>query len=138
MQRPLDGIRREAVVAQEIWFVNRGLLVLRPKEPFIDWVRGLDPEHPPGASLIRAVTGAYLIPEFDGEEDAWEWIQANASDLLEIQLHEWYADESLWPPRRGWNLLRQWFELEYIELAWDLVDDELRSDPPAMGEGREP
>lgn len=76
-----------------------------------------------------AVT-AFLIPEFDMTEDSRTWIREHCDTFFEIQLNEWYTDPSLWPAERGWETFSAWFEVEFIDIAWDLVDAPLSSDPP--------
>ena len=74
----------------------------------------------------------YLIPEFETNEEAWRWIEENAVEIFTHQVNEWYTDPQLWPARRDWKALKEWFELEYVEIAWDLVDAPLSSDPPEI------
>ena len=114
----------------QIWFLNRGLVILRPKEPFIQWMLQSDPGNsPPRDELTQSST--YLIPEFQSEQESWDWIQANSSLLFEIALNEWDGDESTWPTVRDWVTLNEWFQVEFVDLVWDLVDEPLTSDPEA-------
>ena len=116
--------------AKEVWFINRGLVILRPKEPFVKWVQASDPkESVVDAEFVRSHVNGYLIPELDGADESWEWIRHNARDLFEFALSEWYSDESLWPKRRTWTSLQEWFDVEFIEVVWDMVDAVLTSDP---------
>jgi len=116
----------------EIWFLNRGLVILRPREPFVTWVREEDPaEDPLDDDTVRAFTAAYLIPQFESDEDSREWIRHNATSLFEFTLNEWYTDESMWPKARNWITFQEWFRIEFIDLVWDLVDEPLTSDPEA-------
>jgi hypothetical protein len=115
--------------SSHIWFLNRGLVVLRPKEPFIQWVSDIAGDAPPAEELDQAST--YLIPEFESEDESWEWIQGNATLLFELALEEWDVDEAEWPEDRGWVALSEWFEIEFVEIVWDLVDEPLTSNPEA-------
>jgi hypothetical protein len=119
---------------KEIWFLNRGVLILRPKDLFVEWVQDADPvvDSRVDATFVRKGTAVCLIPEFDGEEEAWSWIRDNADMLFEHQLNEWYTDPGLWPSKRGWTVFKEWFDLEYVEIAWDLVDAPLSSDAPEV------
>jgi hypothetical protein len=116
--------------AKEVWFINRGLVILRPKEPFVQWVQASDlGESAVDAEFVRSHVNGYLIPELDGEQESWDWIRRNARELFEFELSEWYTDESLWPKRRTWTSLQEWFDVEFIEMVWDMVDTVLTSDP---------
>ena len=113
-----------------IWFLNRGLVILRPKEPFIQWVSRIAADDPvPVDELAQAST--YLIPEFQTEDESWDWIRSNSSLLFDLALNEWDADESEWPTVRDWPALSDWFQVEFVDLVWDLVDEPLTSDPDA-------
>ena len=113
-----------------IWFLNRGLVILRPKEPFIQWASQADfGGSAPANEFARPST--YLIPEYESEEESWNWIQANSSLLFEVALSEWDSDETAWPAVRDWATLGEWFQVEFVELVWDLVDEPLTSDPEA-------
>lgn len=108
--------------------------MVRPGDPFVDWViradprkRALEPE------IVRSASNAYLLPEFDVIQDSWDWIEANCGLIFEMELNGWYTDESLWPADRSWSAFRGWCDLEFVDLAWDLVDAPLSSDAPRHG-----
>lgn len=54
---------------RQVWFLNRGLFVLRPREPFVDWVLRADPHggNVDPAHVSESHTG-YLVPSFDYTE----------------------------------------------------------------------
>jgi hypothetical protein len=118
----------------EIWFLNRGLVILRPKQPFVDWVREVDPGTPTEEDEVRESAEAFLIPQFDMTPDSHVWIRENFEMMFEIQLDSWYTDPEMWPSQRDWDTFTRWFEIELIEVAWDLVDAPLSSDAPPVGE----
>lgn len=47
-----------------------------------------------------------------------------------LRSSEWYTDPSLWPAERDWETFKGCFDVEFIDIAWDLVDAPLSSDPP--------
>ena len=80
---------------KEIWFLNRGLVILRPRQPFVDWVREADPGDPVPEEVVRESVSAFLIPDFDMTADSHAWIRENFELLFEIQLNEWYTDPAM-------------------------------------------
>jgi hypothetical protein len=127
MIKPADDDRAE------IWFINRGYVLLRPKEPFVQWVQSTDPRSGKIAGdVIRNSLTGYLIPEFEFEEDSWHWIRQNCAMLFELKLQDWYIDETVWPADRSWPVFTAWFEVEFVDVTWDLVDDVLSSEPPPL------
>ena len=120
---------------REIWFVNRGLVIVRPRQPFIDWVREVDPGTPVSSEVVRESVSAFLIPDFDLEEESRAWIREACATIFEIQLNDWYTDPSMWPTGRDWETFIAWFDIEFIDIAWDLIDAPLSSDPPMVEQG---
>lgn len=114
---------------REIWYLNRHLVVLRPRRPFIDWVRDHDPGDPLPDDEVAQAREAFLMPPFDLLEDSWAWIEENATLLFEMALDGWYTDPEMWPRRRDFDGLREWFDVEVIDVLWDMVDAPLSSDP---------
>ncbi|TVP60404.1 MAG: hypothetical protein EA351_00670 [Gemmatimonadales bacterium] len=113
------------------------MVVVRACQPFEDWAKGIDEEAPTAYDSSGKWSNAYLIPEFNTEEDAWEWLEANCGMLFELELDSWYTDPEAWPEDRSWNAFREWFDVELIEMAWDLVDEPLSSEPPESPRGVE-
>lgn len=118
----------------EIWFLNRGLVLVRPKQPFVDWVRDADPGPgtPVSEDVAREAVEAFLIPQFDMTPDSHAWVRENFDLMFEIALDSWYTDPELWPQNRDWKTFNRWFDVELIKVAWDLVNQPLSSEPPQV------
>lgn len=119
-----------------IWFLNRGVLVVRPRQPFVDWVLTFDDDGPVDPEDAWESVNSFLVPEFDDPEQTMEWIEANIETVFEIMLNDWVMDPEHWPEDRDWEAFGEWFDLEYVDLAWDLVDEPLSSEAPEA-EGHE-
>ena len=50
--------------------------------------------------------------------------------MFEIALDSWYTEPALWPKNRDWKEFNRWFNMELIDVAWDLVNQPLSSEPP--------
>ena len=117
---------------REIWFLNRDVMVVRPAQPFIDWALALDDEDLLQHDDVAGASNAFLIPEFEDEEETWAWVRVNCDTMFDYMLHDWSVDPGEWPEGRGWDAFQKWFAFEHIQMAWDLVDEPLSSDPPPM------
>ena len=53
-------------------FINRCVIILKPKTAFIDWVKSLDVELPETWDFEG---GAYLFDEHESEESLVRWCQ---------------------------------------------------------------
>ncbi len=107
--------------------VNRSALIVRPREPFIQWARSVDDEAAKftAADLRREVT-VYLIPEFDDYDHAEELLRDCSIAIFENELWGWTTDENAWPTDRTYEMFRQWFDIEINSMIIDLCHDRLK------------
>ena len=105
--------------------INRSLLILRPKQPFLDWGVALDDKNFTLEQLAEDST-AYLIPELWDESDQGELLESYCDVLFEEQLAAWWTDETAWPQKRNLKIFLDWFEVEFHSLVFDLCDEPIR------------
>lgn len=106
--------------------LNRVALVVRPKQPFLDWAAQLD-----DSGLVPNVEGeqtVYLIPQFDDDDDGQKVLQRVFAEVFERELFGWHTDEAAWPHKRNFALFRKWFTVELHSVVEDLCDFELVDD----------
>ncbi len=106
--------------------LNRAVLVVRPKKPYIDWAVGLD-----DSGLVPDpdddVT-AYLIPEYEDDVEAEEILALVYSEIFERQLDEWHTLEADWPKNRTLAMFKEWFHIELHSVVEDLCAEPLIDD----------
>ncbi len=104
--------------------INRHLIVLLPKQPALDWIIRVDP-NPLDITLVqlRQEQDAFLVPHevLDGIEDAEQWVYRRWKMFFELFIGSWYIDESLWPKNRTLKMFKQWFDVQYHSMVWDLA-----------------
>lgn len=115
---------------KEVWFLNRDLLVVRPKGPYLEWANSVLEDDPITIEEAGLWADAFLLPECETEEEALVWLEENCDVVFEMMLRDWALDPELWPEDRGWGAFQRWFAFERVETVWDLVDAPLSSDPP--------
>src|SRR2546423_11669342 len=111
--------------------VNRTAVTIVGAEPYVEWMRHTDAAFNKGSvtvAPVKAYGSAFLLPEFDLEEDLQEWVEENASWLFEFQLSAWTDDESAWPPRRDLTTFREWFRIDIHSVVVDVGDDEIEGE----------
>jgi hypothetical protein len=106
--------------------LNRSVLIVRPRQPMVDWVAGLDESGL--ASNVEGEQTAYLVPEFDDGDEAQQVLEDVFAEVFERELFGWRTDEATWPANRDLALFRQWFEIELHSVVEDLCDFELTDD----------
>jgi hypothetical protein len=106
--------------------LNRAVLIVRPKQAFLDWAAHLD-----DSGLVPNVEGeqsVYLVPEFEDDDEAAKVLRQVFAEVFERELFGWHTDESGWPQKRTLALFRKWFEIELHSVVADLCDYELVDD----------
>src|SRR5207245_9313615 len=88
--------------------LNRAALILRYKQPFVDWINAADPA-PTSPTLTLAEVNrehtVYLV-EVEDEDELAEWLARHHKELFEDELKEWYTAASLWPRDRSLKMLQ--------------------------------
>ena len=98
--------------------LNRAALIVRPKEPFIQWALSIDNDGiGPEADDEQTV---YLIPQFDDQRGFERILKKIWPEIFECELEDWYTDETLWPPNRTYAMFKKWFRVEYHTVIEDL------------------
>src|SRR5712692_1002803 len=111
--------------------INRTAVTLVGAQPYLDWTRRKPADFNAGTlTVARAKTygSAFLLPEFELEEDVQEWVEENAPWLFEFQLAAWTDDESAWPPTRDLKTFREWFRVDVHSVVVDMADDEIEGE----------
>jgi len=115
--------------------VNRSVVIVRPKQPLVDWVNQT-PEVKPRKKLtledMRASRTVLLVPQDTTMAQAREYVEALKPYLFEMQLNLWYRDPRTWPREKSNAPFDEWFDLELHTLVVDLVSGAL------LRQGEEP
>lgn len=122
--------------------LNRHLVLLVHKQPFLDWLLSVDqaPQENPPLTLagINDDNEAFLIPDDVAETtaDAVKWVEKNWRMFFEHVLGGWITEPDLWP-KISLKMFREWFDVQYCSMAWDLADEPLLSEDWADEEADE-
>ncbi|MEZ5504283.1 MAG: hypothetical protein R3E50_17100 [Halioglobus sp.] len=110
--------------------LNRDLIVVRLKQPFVDWVNEANP-YPDGSRMTLEEANedlpVFLIHDH-ASEDVEEWLRQCYQPLFEELLEQWYVDETLWPQELTLELFRAWCDVKVHGMLYDLVDEPLVDD----------
>jgi len=106
--------------------INRFVAIIKPKQPFLDWLKS-QPDWDSDTTLekLRDECNALLVPEYDTNEQAMCYIERNYKTIFELQLFDWYTDESMWPEKRTLKVFRDWFDVEIHSMVYDMVDEHI-------------
>ena len=113
--------------------LNRGLVVIRYKQAYIDWV-SIAGELPLALSLAHANEDgeSFLLPTYesqtdpvDSAEDAIKWVEKRWRMFFEHILGSQILNEAEWPKKRTLKMFREWFAIEYKSIVWDMGTEPL-------------
>ncbi len=101
----------------------RGVVIVTPKQPYLDWYAGLDDSgilsDPAGEQTV------YLVPSFESEEEAWALLGEVHDDIFRNERWGWHTDPAAWPKDRSFDSFKQWFRIAFHSIVEDLCDDEI-------------
>jgi hypothetical protein len=117
-------IARQLERAHGMEMINRSAIVVKPAQPFLDWLHRVDPT---SAHLmlddLRLDSTIYLLPECEGKEEGIEYLREVCTEIFEEQLGGWYRVPPAWPAERDLNTFLLWFEWSLHSMIIDLDDD---------------
>lgn len=109
--------------------LNRSAIVIRPLQPFLDWVHEVVPTSQSlGFADLYREPNVYLLPETTSPEDADRLVQRCFGTIFEAELGGWFRDPSDWPTKQTFRLFRAWFEYTYHSMLFDLAENYLSYD----------
>ena len=104
----------------ETAFVNRSAVVVRPKQPYLDWATELDETPTEQTEALKHSCTVYLAPEVVRSGQLDRWVRRNCPAIFEHELWAWCRDADAWPEDRGHRAFRAWFSVAVTELVIDL------------------
>ncbi|MGE5496425.1 MAG: hypothetical protein ACM3Q2_00005 [Syntrophothermus sp.] len=112
-----------------MYSVDRHLLIIRPREPFLDWLKNIAPENQAlTLSHLSHDNTAFMIPKHDMPEEDHRYIRSIFPDLFDMVLEEWVLDTDLWPADRTYEKFRDWFDLDIHSVLLDTSETEIQKE----------
>ena len=99
--------------------INRGVVIIRPKQPFLEWLHAWDAARYTLEEISEDST-AYLVPQYTYDKEQIEILEDYFDYIFENELWSWCTDESMWPQERTFEIFLEWFSYEFHSMAFDL------------------
>ena len=105
--------------------INRMVVVLRPRSPFVEWANALPDAGDLKLSLdeLNEDCTVFLIPDFPDGESALRHIKKIYDDIFVIELEGICLLEEWWPHKRTWKMFLEWFDIEIHSSVLDTSND---------------
>lgn len=111
--------------------INRDVLIVTPKQEFIDWVDSVFPENEAEICpqpMAHDESNIYLIPETDHPDYAIEMLKENFLPIFVNELFDWITDEDVWPKDLSWDLFEKFFHYNIQTIVLDTVPKRILKD----------
>jgi hypothetical protein len=106
--------------------LNRSAIVVIPKQPFLDWLRGIDAANTElNLDDLAAEPTIYLLPTCDSEEAMTEYLSEVYADIFDEELNGWHTDDSVWPHDPTFEMFGLWFDYRFHSMLVDVCDEPL-------------
>ena len=99
--------------------VNRVAVMIRHKQPYADWANSFKDDGVPYV-MGEQPPNCYLLDEMDDLSDQTRVLRKYWKDIFEAELEGWMRFPEDWPEKRTYREFKQWFEVEIIEMVWDI------------------
>ena len=95
-------------------YINRNAIILKPLQPFSDWLANLYPGEMHDVSEMTT----YLVSVEIGDVEAW--LKKKFDKLFMQELEGWHTNKKEWPQKRTYTMFKQWFQVEVSSMVYDL------------------
>lgn len=110
-----------------MYTINRAVVVIKPKQPFLDWVNSTEDEGDEDITLaeIQEDHSVYLVKSYEEIGGHLKVLRVVYDEIFENELWGWCTDESLWPQKRDYATFKKWFDIEAHSLVFDLCEGDI-------------
>ena len=107
--------------------LNRSAIVVKPRQPFLDWLHTADPtSHRLTLRDLTREPTIYLIPECDTERGRPRSLARNCA--RRFSWSNWRVGSEMktsWPRDLGFDVFCRWFDFQHHSMLVDLCDEPL-------------
>jgi hypothetical protein len=104
-------------MSAEISVINRGVILILPKQPFYDWANNLTPGDTVNAEDFDEYSSYLITDDFTSSDKVMEKYY---KEIFEEQLSGMWTDKRDWPQRRSFKQFKEWFTYYVSSMAIDL------------------
>ena len=112
---------------KEIKRVNRSVIMVRPRQPFIDWLKKLSPKQDFELDYVW-VRNVYLTIGKVFDYSYPELLAMYYELIFEKELLSVWEQKMDWPQKRDLDTLKKWFDIEFTTELFDLEKGNSDSD----------
>jgi hypothetical protein len=96
-------------------YINRHAIIIKPLQPFFDWINSLYPEDP-----INEVVEPNIYLVDNNIDDVEKWLRKKFDKFFTRELYDWHIEKKDWPQRRNYKMFKAWFSVDISTLIYDM------------------
>ena len=96
-------------------YINRFAIIVKPLEPFFNWINAIYPEDAP-----HEVDEANVYLVDDGIDDIEKWLKKKFDKFFMMELEDWHTNKKEWPQKRSYKMFKQWFSVDISTMVYDM------------------
>jgi hypothetical protein len=100
-------------------YINRHILVVKPKQPFYDWAYEISQKH---QNIDKEMFRTYLISE---DIPPKEWLKKNYKRILDLECFEMTDFLEEVPKKVSFKMFQEWFTVEFSESIYDFETEKI-------------
>lgn len=106
--------------------INRMVATISFKQKFLDWANQLPSldGHQWTLDLLNEDKSAFLVPQFETNEEASEWFGPYKTLILEEAFASICSEDKWWPKDLSEEVFDEYLTAEFSSMVWDLVAEE--------------
>lgn len=108
--------------------LNRAALIVRLKEPYLQWAASVDEDGSADTESLRNHASIYLVAQDPRGEQETAPLEDYFEQIFDMELEAWCLDEGKWPEQRDLKTFLEWFDVTGESLVTDLEASRLRAE----------
>jgi hypothetical protein len=97
-------------------YIDRSAIILKPRQPFFDWINKLYSEEEP----INEVNDSNVYLVSDDIDDLEKWLIKKFDKFFMMELEDWHSNKKDWPKNRSYKMFKEWFDVSVSDFIYDL------------------
>jgi|SRR5579862_6447610 len=104
--------------------LNRCAVVVTPKQPFLDWLHGIDPwSLDIQMADLQDDSSVYLFPECKDAQEIKRHVKKACQRIFEQELESRDRIAESWPADRSFALFQKWFDFRSHSMVFDVTEE---------------
>ena len=110
--------------------INQSAAVIKPRKIFTEMLRSIN-TIPTSLRSLKNDCNVILIPDFDTQDDAIDFIRKNYQTILRNELKEWLRDKETdeFLVNVSYSLFQMWFDVEIHQTVRNTMENDLVDAP---------